>query len=110
MNLSAQATTQRGTRLLTAHLESLDPQAVQARERLEVQHRQVLADLRREVGQLAIDLAGRIVGESLGDKELQRRVVDRFRLHHVAHLLQDQRMAFGLERGQRECGVMRRQF
>jgi len=37
MNLSAQATTQRGTRLLTAHLESLDPQAVQARERLEVQ-------------------------------------------------------------------------
>jgi F-type H+-transporting ATPase subunit b len=49
-----------------------------AGERLEVQHRQVLADLRREVGQLAIDLAGRIVGESLGDKELQRRVVDRF--------------------------------
>jgi hypothetical protein len=27
--------TQRGARLLVAHLESLDPQAVQARERLE---------------------------------------------------------------------------
>jgi F-type H+-transporting ATPase subunit b len=49
-----------------------------AEERLAVQHRQVLAELRREVGQLAVDLAGRIVGESLADKELQRRVVDRF--------------------------------
>ena len=35
MNLIAQATTQRGVRLLTAHLESLDPEAVPARERLE---------------------------------------------------------------------------
>ena len=49
-----------------------------AEERLEVQHRQVLAELRREVGQLAVDLAGRIVGESLTDEALQRRVVDRF--------------------------------
>jgi hypothetical protein len=37
MNLIAQATTQRGVRLLTAHLESLDPEAVPARERLEEQ-------------------------------------------------------------------------
>jgi hypothetical protein len=36
MNVLAQETTQRGARLLVAHLESLDPQAVQARERLEV--------------------------------------------------------------------------
>jgi hypothetical protein len=35
MNVLAQKTTQRGARLLVAHLESLDPQAVQARERLE---------------------------------------------------------------------------
>jgi len=49
-----------------------------AEERLAVQHRQVLADLRREVGQLAVELAGRIVGESLTDQALQRRVVDRF--------------------------------
>ena len=49
-----------------------------AEERLEVQHRQVLAELRREVGTLAVELAGRIVGESLTDPELQRRVVDRF--------------------------------
>jgi hypothetical protein len=37
MNLMRQATTQRGVRLLTAHLESLDPEAVPARERLEEQ-------------------------------------------------------------------------
>jgi F-type H+-transporting ATPase subunit b len=49
-----------------------------AEERLQVQHRQVLAELRGEVGQLAIDLAGRIVGESLTDEGLQQRVVDRF--------------------------------
>jgi hypothetical protein len=36
MNVMAQETTQRGARLLVAHLESLDPHAVQARERLEV--------------------------------------------------------------------------
>ena len=49
-----------------------------AEERLQVQHRQVLNELRSEVGQLAIDLAGRIVGESLTDEALQHRVVDRF--------------------------------
>jgi hypothetical protein len=37
MNVVVQETTQRGARLLAAHLESLDPQAVQARERLEEQ-------------------------------------------------------------------------
>ncbi|HEU5477871.1 MAG TPA: hypothetical protein VFU64_08630 [Gaiellaceae bacterium] len=37
MNLSPQATTHRGARLLAAHLESLDPQTVQARERLELE-------------------------------------------------------------------------
>ena len=36
MDVLAQKTTQRGARLLVAHLESLDPQAVQARERLDV--------------------------------------------------------------------------
>ena len=50
----------------------------QAEERLAVQHRQVLAELRAEVGKLATDLAGRIVGEAMNDEELQRRVVDRF--------------------------------
>src|SRR3954451_20623346 len=35
MNVLVHETTRRGERLLVAHLESLDPQAVQARERLE---------------------------------------------------------------------------
>ena len=34
MNVLAQETTHRGARLLAAHLESLDPRAVPARERL----------------------------------------------------------------------------
>jgi hypothetical protein len=38
MELLAQsATTERGARLLAAHLESLDPEAVPARQRLELQ-------------------------------------------------------------------------
>jgi hypothetical protein len=35
MNVLAQKTSRGGARLLLAHLESLDPQALQARERLE---------------------------------------------------------------------------
>ena len=35
MNVLAQKTNRRGARLLVAHLESLDPQALHARERLE---------------------------------------------------------------------------
>jgi hypothetical protein len=35
MNVLPQATAHRGVRLLTQHLESLDPEATSARERLE---------------------------------------------------------------------------
>ena len=37
MNVLAQETNHRGMRLLAAHLESLDPRAVQARERLDME-------------------------------------------------------------------------
>jgi hypothetical protein len=37
MNVLAQETTHRGARLLVAHLQSLDPKAVPARERLDEQ-------------------------------------------------------------------------
>jgi hypothetical protein len=37
MNALPQPVTHRGARLLAAHLESLDPEAPQARERLELQ-------------------------------------------------------------------------
>jgi F-type H+-transporting ATPase subunit b len=44
------------------------------------ERQQAIASLRAEVGTLAIDLAGRIVGESLEDDERSTRVVDRFLL------------------------------
>ena len=59
MNVLAQETTRRGARLLVAHLESLDPQAVQARERLdlrvgnELAHKLVFALAPRRPGRRA---------------------------------------------------------
>ena len=49
-----------------------------AEARLEVERRQVLSELRGEIGRLAVTLAERVVGESLADDDRQRRVVDRF--------------------------------
>jgi hypothetical protein len=39
---------------------------------------QAITELRREVGRLSVELAGRIVGESLEDEARQRRTVERF--------------------------------
>ena len=50
----------------------------QAHRQLEAERQQAVAQLRSEVGRLAVDLAGRVVGESLTDEKRQRRVVDRF--------------------------------
>ena len=57
MNVLVQKTTQRGARLLAAHLESLDPQAAQARERLEERLGSELA--RKLVFALAPQASGR---------------------------------------------------
>ena len=45
---------------------------------VQAERQQAVASLRAEVGTLAINLAGRIVGESLDDDERSTRVVDRF--------------------------------
>jgi F-type H+-transporting ATPase subunit b len=45
---------------------------------VQAERQQAVASLRAEVGTLAIDLAGRIVGESLDDDARSTRVVDRF--------------------------------
>ncbi len=50
----------------------------QAQRQLEAERQQALTQLHREVGRLAVDLAGRVVGESLTDEQRQQRVVDRF--------------------------------
>ena len=42
------------------------------------ERQQALTELRREVGGLAVQLASRVVGESLEDDARQRRTVDRF--------------------------------
>ncbi|GIF64234.1 ATP synthase subunit b [Asanoa ishikariensis] len=48
------------------------------REQLNAERQQIVRELRAEVGTLAVDLAGRIVGESLADEARQRGTVDRF--------------------------------
>ena len=49
-----------------------------AKAQIEAERAQAVAQLRTEVGGLATQLAGRIVGESLEDDERARRSVDRF--------------------------------
>jgi len=47
-------------------------------ERLAAQREGIIRDLRAEVGDLAVDLAGRIVGEALVDEARSRGTVKRF--------------------------------
>ena len=49
-----------------------------ANAQIDAERQQALQSLRTEVGALATELAGRIVGESLQDEARQSRVVDRF--------------------------------
>jgi F-type H+-transporting ATPase subunit b len=49
-----------------------------AREQIEAERAQAQQALRAEVGALAVELASRVVGESLDEEARQRRVVDRF--------------------------------
>jgi len=49
-----------------------------ARAQLEADRQQAFASLRAEMGTLSVQLAGKIVGESLEDEARQSRVVDRF--------------------------------
>jgi F-type H+-transporting ATPase subunit b len=49
-----------------------------ANAQIEADRQQALTALRAEVGSLAVELASRIVGESLADEARQARMVDRF--------------------------------
>jgi F-type H+-transporting ATPase subunit b len=49
-----------------------------AHAQIAAERQQVFAQLRAELGALATDLAGRIVGESLEDEARRRRTVERF--------------------------------
>ncbi|MBK0867636.1 MAG: F0F1 ATP synthase subunit B [Saccharopolyspora sp.] len=50
----------------------------QGQNQLAAQRSQIIAELRSDLGRQAVDLAGRIVGESLEDETRQRGTVDRF--------------------------------
>jgi F-type H+-transporting ATPase subunit b len=49
-----------------------------AAAQIQADRQQALTALRAEVGSLAVELAGKIVGESLADEARQSRMVDRF--------------------------------
>jgi F-type H+-transporting ATPase subunit b len=49
-----------------------------ARSQIDADRQQALASLRAEIGTLSVELASRVVGESLQDEARQRRTVDRF--------------------------------
>ena len=49
-----------------------------AHQQIQAERQQVVVQLRSELGQLAVDLASRVVGESLQDQARQSRVVERF--------------------------------
>lgn len=48
------------------------------REALAAERQSIVSELRAEIGTLAVDLAGRIVGESLEDEARRKGTVDRF--------------------------------
>jgi F-type H+-transporting ATPase subunit b len=58
--------------------EEADRITAAASQQIQAEKQQALVQLRQEVGQLSVNLASRIVGESLTDEALQRRVVDNF--------------------------------
>jgi len=48
------------------------------RDQLAAERQTIIRELRADVGSIAVDLAGRIVGESLADEARQRGTVERF--------------------------------
>lgn len=47
-------------------------------EQLQVQRQQVVTELRQQVGQMSVQLAGRLIGESLEDDTRTQGTIDRF--------------------------------
>ena len=60
-----------------AHAET-ERIAAQGRAQLEAQRQQILAELRADLGRTSVELASKIVGESLTDEARQQRTVERF--------------------------------
>ncbi len=63
--------------LAQAHQES-DRIAAAGRAQLDAQRQQIVSELRADLGRTAVQLASKIVGESLSDEARQQRTVERF--------------------------------
>jgi F-type H+-transporting ATPase subunit b len=63
--------------LAQAHADS-DRVSATGRAQLEAQRQQILAELRADLGRTSVELASKIVGESLTDEARQQRTVERF--------------------------------
>ena len=64
--------------ILTKAREESDRIIAAGREQLAAQREAIVRDLRSEVGTLAVDLASKIVGESLADEARRQGTVERF--------------------------------
>jgi F-type H+-transporting ATPase subunit b len=64
--------------ILAKAREESDRIIASGRDQLAAQRESIVRELRSEVGTLAVDLASRIVGESLADEARNRGTVDRF--------------------------------
>src|SRR5262244_2394283 len=73
---------EQGAQIITEMREQAQAEARRlvdaAHAQIEADRQQALQSLRGEVGGLAVDLASRVVGESLTDEARQRRTVERF--------------------------------
>jgi F-type H+-transporting ATPase subunit b len=74
--------TEQGARILAELREQAQAEAARivqaAQAQIAADRQQAFASLRAEVGTLAVELASKIVGESLADEARQSRVVERF--------------------------------
>jgi len=72
-----QAQSIRDDMLAQAHAES-ERIAAAGRAQLDAQRSKIVAELRADLGRVSVELASKVVGESLQDQERQNRTVERF--------------------------------
>ncbi len=73
----SQAQAIRDDMLAQAHAEA-ERIAAAGRAQLDAQRAQIVAELRADLGRVSVELAGKVVGESLEDEARQNRTVERF--------------------------------
>ena len=77
-----QAAREQGARIVAENRDQAQAGAGQiiqtAHAQIEAERQQALATLRNEVGDIAVELAGRVIGEQLQDTAAQRGTVERF--------------------------------